>query len=46
MAGRGQKVQGGGRWRRTSEPAREWGVVNRLNAEEYPRQRRSSESVA
>ena len=26
--------------------AREWGVVNRLSAEEYPRQRRSSESVA
>ena len=46
VTGTGQKVDGGGKWRRTSEPAREWGVVNRLNAEGYPRQRRSSESVA
>ena len=30
----------------TSEPARECEVVKRLNAEENPRQRRSSESVA
>ena len=46
VTGMREKVDGGGKWRRTSEPAREWEVVNRLNAEGYPRQRRSSESVA
>ena len=45
VTGMREKVDGGGKWRRTSEPAREWEVVNRLNAEGYPRQRRSSESV-
>ena len=40
LTGMREKVEGGGKWRRTSEPAREWEVVNRLNAEGYPRQRR------
>ena len=31
MTGMREKVDGGGRWRRTSEPAKEWEVVNRLN---------------
>ena len=39
-------LQGGGRCRRTSEPAREWEVVKRLRAEEYPKQRRNSLIVA
>ena len=37
LTGMREKVEGGGKWRRTSEPAREWEVVNRLNAEGYPK---------
>ena len=41
-----EKVEGGGSGGGHPRPAREWEVVNRLNAEGYPRQRRSSESEA
>ena len=33
VTGMREKVDGGGKWRRTSEPPKEWEVVNRLNAE-------------